>query len=297
MKALKCTVFLVLLLGFACSVNNEIIAQGTSLRFVRFEAGSTVSYGIQEGETIREIEGDDIFATPRSTGRTFQLSEVKLLSPIDPAKVQKVIGIAINTRRPGREDPVPHPRFFAKMPTSLGGPGDPVELPPEAGNLNYEGELVLIIGKKGRHIPESEALDYIFGVTVGDDFSENTWYGERQGVDEPTRLISKGMDTWAPIGPAIVTGIDFLDLAVEVRLNGEVVQQGRTSDLTNGVPVLISYISRYMTLMPGDIIFTGTVARLPDTRRVMKPGDVVEVEIDQIGVLSNTIIAMDDTKK
>ena len=121
---------------------------------------------------------------------------------------------------------------------------------------------MLIIGKQGRHIPEAEALDYVFGVTVGDDFSENTWYGEGQGVEEPTRLLSKGTDSWAPIGPAIVTGIDYLDLAVEVRLNGEVVQEGRTSDLVNGVPNLISYISRYVTLMSGDVIFTGTVARL-----------------------------------
>ncbi len=263
-------------------------------RYVRFAVGDHISYGILDGEAVEELR-DDLFAAPRPSGRTFQLSDVRLLAPIDPASVQKVLGVAVNTRRPSRQSPVPHPRFFAKFPTSLGGPDDPVELPPEAGNLNYEGELVLVIGKEGRHIPEEEALEYVFGVTVGNDFSENTWYSERAGVDEPTRLISKGADTWAPIGPAIVTGIEFTDLAVETRLNGEVVQRGRTSDLVNGVPNLLAYISRYVTLKPGDLIFTGTVARVPDARRIMRPGDVVEVEIENLGVLKNRIVAMELT--
>ncbi|MFQ5568424.1 MAG: fumarylacetoacetate hydrolase family protein [Rhodothermales bacterium] len=289
MKALiKSTLFLAFL-----ALTATAAAQDGIIRYVRFEHGSMVSYGLLEGETVRALDGYDLFASPRPTDRTFSLSEVRLLTPIDPLQVQKVLGIAINTRRPGREEPVPHPRFFAKMPTSLRGLDDSIELPPEASNLNYEGELVLIIGKQGRHIPEAEALDYVFGVTVGDDFSENTWYGERQGVDEPTRLLSKGTDSWAPIGPSIVTGIDYTDLAVETRLNGEVVQRGRTSDLVNGVSNLISYISRYLTLMPGDVIFTGTVARIPESRRVMQAGDVVEVEIEHLGVLRNRIVTME----
>jgi 2-keto-4-pentenoate hydratase/2-oxohepta-3-ene-1,7-dioic acid hydratase in catechol pathway len=168
-----------------------------------------------------------------------------------------------------------------------------VELPPEAGNLNYEGELVLVIGREGRHVPESEALDYVFGVTAGNDFSENTWYGERNGVNEPTRLISKGTDSWGPIGPAIVRGLEYRDLAVETRLNGQVVQRGRTGDLVNGVANLVSYLSRYVTLKPGDLIFTGTVARVDGARVVMQPGDVLEVEIEGIGVLRNRIVPMD----
>ena len=275
--------------AFATVTVNLAMAQ---TRYVRFATGHDIAYGILEGETIHELSGD-ILAHPQRTGRVHALSDVKLLAPIDPARVHKVLGIAINTLGAGRDGPVPHPRFFAKFPTSIGGPDDPVELPSEAGNLNYEGELVLVIGKKGRHIPESEALDYIFGVTVGNDFSENTWYGERQRTDEPTRLISKGTDTWAPIGPVIVAGIDYGDLAVEVRLNGEVVQSGRTSELANDVPNLISYISRYVTLEPGDLIFTGTVGRVPDARRIMQVGDVVEVEIEELGVLRNHIVAME----
>ena len=286
-----------LILMFLASAAPMAAAQNGATHYVRFEHGGDVAYGILEGQTVRQLHGDDLFGPMQPTTRSFPLSEVRLLAPIDPAQVPKVLGVAINTRRPSRMEPVPHPRFFAKMPTSLRGPGDPVELPPEASNLNYEGELVLIIGKRGRHIPEAEALDYVFGVTIGDDFSENTWYGERQGVEEPTRLLSKGTDSWAPIGPSIVTGLDFTDLAVEVRLNGEAVQRGRTSDLVNDIPNLISYISRYMTLVPGDVIFTGTVARIPDTRRVMEPGDVVEVEIEHLGLLRNTIVTMDSMRE
>jgi 2-keto-4-pentenoate hydratase/2-oxohepta-3-ene-1,7-dioic acid hydratase in catechol pathway len=274
--------------SLALSTSASLAAQTS---YVRFSRDGWTAYGILEGQTVRELRGD-LLASPQPTGRTFALPDVVLLAPIDPADVHKVIGVAVNTMGAGREGPIPHPRFFAKFPTSIGGPGDPVQLPPEAGNLNYEGELVLVVGKSGQHIPEAEAMDYVFGVTVGDDFSENTWYGERQGINEPTRLISKGTDTWAPIGPAIVTGIDFTDLAVEVRLNGEVVQRGRTSELANKVPNLISYISRYVTLEPGDLIFTGTVGRVQGARRAMQAGDVIEVEIEGIGVLRNEIVPM-----
>lgn len=278
---------LLLLATTAASVR----AQDGPTHYVRFAHGDDVSYGILEGERVLELDGD-LFDSPRPAGRTYALSDVRLLCPLDPSRVQKVLGVAVNTQQTGRESPIPHPRFFAKLPTSLGGPDDPVELPAEAGNLNYEGELVLIIGKEGRHIPEERAAEYVFGVTVGDDFSENTWYGERNGFDDPTRMISKGTDTWAPIGPAIVTGIDYTDLAVETRLNGEVVQRGRTSDLVNDMHNLVSYISRYVTLKPGDVIFTGTVGRVPDSRRVMQAGDVVEVEIERLGVLRNRIVPM-----
>ncbi len=260
-------------------------------RYVRYAHRGRISYGILEGETIRELRGD-LFASPRPTGATVRRSDVRLLAPLDPSRVSKVVGVAINTRRPGLEAPVPHPRWFAKFPTSLNDPDGDVELPPEATNLNYEGELVVVIGKRARHVSEAEALDYVFGYTAGNDFSENTWYGERQGVNEPTRLLSKGMDTWAPIGPAIVTGIEHRGLPVRTRLNGDVVQDGTTNDLVNDVPKLVSNLSRYVTLLPGDVIFTGTVRVLPDKRRRMQVGDVVEVEIEGIGTVRNRIVEM-----
>jgi 2-keto-4-pentenoate hydratase/2-oxohepta-3-ene-1,7-dioic acid hydratase in catechol pathway len=260
-------------------------------RYVRYAQGDRVAYGTLSGETIREMSGDP-FSSPRPTGRTVRVADVRLLSPLDPARVGKVLGIAINTRRPGREQPVPHPRYFAKMPTSLVGPEAEVEHPPEATNLDWEGELVLVIGRRARHVSVADAPRYIFGVAVGNDFSENTWYGERQGVNEPTRLISKAMDTWASLGPAIVTGVDYGDLRVDIRVNGETVATGRTSQMLNNPARLVSYISRYMTLLPGDLIYTGTYPTLAGKENTVKPGDVVEVEIEQLGMLRNRIVEM-----
>ena len=269
----------------------SLAAQSVS-RYVRYAQGDRVAYGTLTGETIREMSGDP-FSSPRPTGRTVRLADVRLLSPVDPARTGKVLGIAINTRRPNREQPVAHPRYFAKMPTSLVGPEAEVEHPPEATNLDWEGELVLVIGRRARHVSVADAPRYIFGVAVGNDFSENTWYGERQGVNEPTRLISKAMDTWASLGPAIVTGVDYSDLRVDIRVNGETIATGRTSQLLNNPAQLVSYISRYMTLLPGDLIYTGTYPTIGGKDNTVKPGDVVEVEIEQLGMLRNRIVAME----
>lgn len=260
-------------------------------RYVRYVSGRDTAYGVLEGAVIRQIAGDP-FSQPRPTGRTVRLSDVRLLAPLDPSRVGKVLGIAINTRRPGREQPVPHPRYFAKMPTSLVGPGADIEHPPEARNLDWEGELVLVIGRRARHVSVEDAPRYIFGVAVGNDFSENTWYGERQGVNEPTRLISKAVDTWAALGPAVVTGVDYSDLAVVIRVNGDTVATGRTSQLLNTPAQLVSYISRYLTLLPGDLIYTGTYPTLPGRENTVKPGDVVEVEIEHLGRLQNRVVEM-----
>src|SRR5918999_930443 len=271
--------------------SSQFAVRSSPTHYVRYERQSRISYGILDGETIRELRGD-LFASPQPTGVTVRRTDVKLLVPLDPSRVSKVVGVAINTRRPGLEAAVPHPRWFAKFPTSLNHHDGDVEMPPEATNLNYEGELVVVIGKRARHVSAADALDYVFGYTVGNDFSENTWYGERQGVNEPTRLLSKGMDTWAPLGAAIVTGIEHRGLPVRTRLNGELVQEGTTNDLVNDVPKLISHLSRYVTLLPGDVIFTGTVRVLPDKRRRMQVGDIVEIEIEGLGTIRNRIVEM-----
>lgn len=267
------------------------IRLSAQIHYVRYALRGDTAYGILEGESIRELSGDPL-RSPRPTGRRVRAADVRLLAPLDPVRVGKVLGIAINTRRPGREQPVPHPRYFAKMPTSLVGPEAEVEHPPEATNLDWEGELVLVIGRRARHVSAADAPAYIFGVAVGNDFSENTWYGERQGVNEPTRLISKAVDTWAALGPAIVTGVDYGDLRVDIRVNGEAVATGRTSQLLNNPAQLVSYISRYITLLPGDLIYTGTYPTLPGKDNTVKPGDVVEVEIEKLGLLRNRVVPM-----
>ena len=261
------------------------------VRYVRYAQGDRVSYGLLDGQTIRELSGDP-FSSPRPTGRSVRLADVRLLSPIDPSRGGKVLGVAINTRRPGREAPVPHPRWFAKLATSLVGPEANVEHPPEATNLDWEGELVLVIGRRARHVSVEDAPRYIFGVTVGNDFSENTWYGERAGVNEPSRLISKSLDTWAALGPAIVTGVDYRDLRVVIRVNSDTVAIGRTSQLLNNPAQLVSYLSRYVTLLPGDLIYTGTYPTVTGKGNTVHPGDVVEVEIEQLGLLRSKIVPM-----
>lgn len=264
-------------------------AQEGITHYVRYARGNTISYGILEGETVKELQGS-LFENPKPTGRSFALSEVKLLIPVEPQKVLGVAGNYVWLGQAPRTTPRPHPRWFAKLPTVLGTPESDVEMPPEASNLDWEGELVLVMGKKARHVSAAEATRYIFGVTVGNDISENTWYGERQGDNEPSRLISKSTDTWGPIGRSIVTGLDYRDLGIEVRLNGQLAGKGRTSQMLNSPAQLVSYLSRYMTLMPGDLIFTGTVARVPNTADDLKVGDVVEVEIEKVGKLRNKVV-------
>ncbi len=268
------------------------MATNSVTRYVRFTTGGEPAYGILEGETVRRLEGD-LFEDPKPTNETFGVSEVRLLVPVDPARVSKVIGVTGNHNTPDDPQAVPHPRWFAKLPSALNAHEGEVELPPDAHNLNYEGELVAIIGKRGRHIALEDAPSYVFGVTVGNDWSENGWYPERQGIEEPSRLISKSVDTWACLGTTIVAGLDYSDLAMEIRLNGEIVAQGRTKYLRNNIAHLVSYLSRLVTLTPGDIIYTGTVRppSLPGARRAMEDGDVVEVEIEDIGVLRNRIVA------
>ena len=264
-------------------------------RIVRFDHGGTVTWGVENGDMVQALPGSTLFeaAAAQPTGPMIAASEVTFLSPVDPMQTTKVIGVAVNTRRPGLQEPRANPRWFAKFPTALNRDGGDVELPPEAGNLNYEGELVLIIGREGRHIPESEARDYVFGVTVGNDFSENTWYGEGAGDAHPTRMISKGTDTWAPLGRAIVRNIDYSDLRLTTTLNGEIVQDGRTSDLVNGIDNLVSHVSRYITLMPGDVIFTGTVLFQDGARRRMQAGDELVVTIEGVGSVHSTIVPME----
>jgi len=263
-------------------------------RYVRYESGGKTAHGILEGDTIRELEGE-LFQNPRPTGKTVKLSDAKLLAPLDARKVRKVLGIAGNFHVHGTPEPViPHGRWFCKYPTSINAHEGEIECPPDAPNFNYEGELVLVIGKKGRDIPIEDAPDYIWGVTVGNDYSENTWIRHEHMTEGVSPLLSKATDSWAALYHTIVRGMDYSDLGIEIRLNGEVNAKGRTPDMVHKPARLVNYISHFMTLMPGDVIYTGTVApqTLEGKRKQLRPGDVVEVEIENIGVLRNRIVPM-----
>jgi 2-keto-4-pentenoate hydratase/2-oxohepta-3-ene-1,7-dioic acid hydratase in catechol pathway len=246
-------------------------------RFVRFETEGRILSGVLEGEEIHPIDGD-LFGDHEVLSTRIPLSDVRLLAPVTPSKV---IAVGLNYQSHlGERDPAAYPGLFAKYPTSIVGPEAPIVRPPDSENLHYEGEMVVVIGREAKNVPVDEAGRYVFGVTAGNDVSERDW----QSADLQW-FRAKGSDTFGPLGPVLVVGLDHNDLLLQTRVNGELRQSARTSDLIFDVEEIVSYVSHYVTLYPGDIIFTGT----PGTTRAMEPGDVVEVELEGVGVLRNTV--------
>ena len=267
---------LFLALAIGLTVPSVITAQEKTT-YVRYELGTNVSYGVLEGETIHELRGD-IFDSIERTGDTVALSAVRVLAPTAP---KKVIAIGFNYgSHLGEADPAAEPGVFTKYPTSVIPHEDEITYYADATNLHYEGEMVLIIGRTAKNVPPEEANDYIFAVAPGNDVSEREWQsGDLQW------FRAKGADTFGPVGPVMVAGVDYNNILLETRLNGKVVQSQRTQDLIFDTASIVSYVSRYVTLEAGDMIFTGT----PGTTSAMKPGDVVEVELENVGILRNTV--------
>jgi 2-keto-4-pentenoate hydratase/2-oxohepta-3-ene-1,7-dioic acid hydratase in catechol pathway len=255
----------------------SLSAQARVTRYVRFAHQNTVAYGILEGETIRELKGD-LFAPQALTGKSVKLADVRLLAPCQPSKV---IAAGLNYKSHLGERPsATYPGLFAKLPSSIVGPGDRILVPDDAKNVHFEGELVVVIGKRAKNVSVEAAPQYVFGVTAGNDVSERDWQ-----KSDLQWFRAKASDTFGPLGPVIVSGLNYGDLLLQTRLNGEVVQSQRTKDLIFDVPTLVSYISRFVTLEPGDVIYTGT----PGSTKPMKTGDLVEIDIEGIGVLKNEV--------
>jgi 2-keto-4-pentenoate hydratase/2-oxohepta-3-ene-1,7-dioic acid hydratase in catechol pathway len=249
-------------------------------KYIRYRNSAGASYGILDGDTVREIRGD-LFGAHAETGATHPLADVKLLHPCEPGKILAV-GLNYKSHLGGRPQPA-NPEIFYKPVTALLDPGEPIVIPRDAMDVHYEGEIVLVIGKRIRNATPKEARDAIFGVTCGNDVSDRNWQ-HGQGKDLQW-WRAKGSDTFAPLGPAILAGEDYGNLLLTTRLNGEVVQQQYTSDLIFDGPSIVCWVSGWVTLLPGDIIYTGT----PGSTRKMKSGDTVEVEIESIGVLRNPV--------
>jgi 2-keto-4-pentenoate hydratase/2-oxohepta-3-ene-1,7-dioic acid hydratase in catechol pathway len=250
------------------------------IQYIRYRSGSDTAYGILEGDTVRELRGG-LFGDRAPTGVTRKLSDVQLLAPCEPGKILAV-GLNYKSHLGGRPQPA-YPEIFYKPVTALQDPGEPIVIPRDATDVHYEGELVVVIGKRARNVSPEEAADAIFGVTAGNDVSERNWQ-HGQGKDLQW-WRAKGSDTFAPLGPMIVTGVDYANLQLETRLNGETVQKQTTGDLIFDCPAIVSRISGWVTLLPGDIIYTGT----PGSTKKMSPGDVVEVELEKVGVLRNPV--------
>ena len=239
-------------------------------QYVRYRADSAVANGILDGAHVRQISGD-LFGARMETGATHALADVKLLYPCEPSKILAV-GRNYKSHLGDRQAPE-RPEMFYKPVSALQNPGDPIVIPQDAANVHFEGELVIVIG------PDAS----IFGVTCGNDVSERDW---QNGPHKDLQWWrAKGADTFAPLGPAIVTGLDYGHLMLETRLNGETVQKQSTADLTFDCPAIVRWVSRWVTLVPGDVIYTGT----PGSTRAMQRGDVVDVEIEGIGVLRNPV--------
>lgn len=265
--------------AMAVFLSTQAAAQTRVTKFVRYTQGEGAFYGLLEGETVRPILGD-LFGSHQVTDTSIPIAEVTLLAPVEPSKV---IAVGLNYRSHlGDREPASYPGLFAKYPTSVVGPGANIVMPPDASDLHYEGELVVVIGRRARDVSVADAPQYVFGVTAGNDVSERSWQS-----NDLQWLRAKASDTFGPIGPAVVTGLDYDDLLVQTRLNGEVRQSESTADLIFGVDEIVSYVSRYVTLLPGDVIFTGT----PGSTAPMHPGDVVEIEVEGVGVLRNTVAA------
>ncbi len=255
------------------------------MRILRYDQDGVARYGLLEADgTVRELVGSP-FGTAAPGAVVGPVTDLRLLPPVEPPKI---ICVGLNYREHIRETNAQTPEFpmlFMKPRTALVGHGQPIVYPRLSKVVHYEAELAVVIGRRARRVSPEQALDYVLGYTCANDVSARDW--QRREMAHGFLFWGKGFDTFAPLGPWIVTDIDASDLAITLRLNGEVRQAARTSDLLFTVPRLISDISQAVTLEPGDVILTGT----PSGVGPIQPGDVVEVEIEKIGVLRNPVVA------
>ncbi len=252
----------------------------------RFRHNDRQAYGRVDGDRIRPLEGD-LFGEHRLLDQEVSLDAVRLLPPVRPGKILAAAvnypsHVAGSQAMTGLTDAPAEPALFLKPSSSVIGPEEAIVLPRGAGRVDYEGELVAVIGRTCRAVAVEEALQYVFGYTCGNDVSARHWQR-----DDLQWWRAKGSDTFSPLGPFIASGLDPSELELRTRLNGREVQASGTGALIHSVASLIAFASRVMTLEPGDLVFTGT----PGETGPLSAGDEVEVEIEGIGVLRNKIVA------
>lgn len=268
------------------------------MRLMRFRHKGAVRYGILSGNEVTPVKGNDLASAIAGSpdGPGIPLDAVDVLAPVE--RPGKILGIGVNyaahaaesvsfvdTKKPDVQ------KWFNKQATAANGPYADVELPKVSEQLDYEGELVVVIGRRGRHVPRERAFEIVAGVCVGCDYSVRDWQRASQ-----TMIMGKGFDTHAPFGPAIVTLDEIPDLGtLEVRsyVNGEQRQTGYVRDMIHDIPAQIAHLTAAFTLEPGDVIFTGTPAGVGagfDPPKWLKVGDKVRVEIDTLGFIENRIV-------
>ena len=251
------------------------------MRIVRYETqdGRKPKYGWLLGDKVGEI-GGNIFGRYRRKEAETPLADVKLVTPSEPGKIVCVgRNYVEHAKELGNEVPKV-PLIFLKPPSSIISNGETIILPPQSAQVEHEGELVVVIGKRGRHITTENARKHILGYTIGNDVTARDL---QKSDGQWTR--AKGFDTFCPFGPWIDTDFDPADAVITCRVNGQMRQMASTRDIVFNVPTLIAYISSIMTLEPGDLIFTGTPAGVGE----LKDGDEVAVEIEGLGEIKNKV--------
>jgi 2-keto-4-pentenoate hydratase/2-oxohepta-3-ene-1,7-dioic acid hydratase in catechol pathway len=268
------------------------------VRIARFTTGEDPMYGVVTGEVdqfgqpdpdsvVVALAGDPLYVGVKLLEEEHRLADVRLLAPVLPRS--KVVAIGRNYAAHAAElghDLPSEPLMFLKPNTSVVGPGDPIFYPPQTQDLHYEGELAVVIGRICRDVPPEQATDVIHGYTIANDVTARDL---QRSDGQWTR--AKGFDSFCPLGPWIETDLDPNDFAegrsVQTHLNGDLKQDGSTRDLIFDIPTLIAHVTSVMTLLPGDVILTGT----PEGVGPMQVGDEVEVSIAGLGTLTNTVKA------
>jgi 2-keto-4-pentenoate hydratase/2-oxohepta-3-ene-1,7-dioic acid hydratase in catechol pathway len=251
------------------------------MKIARFSHQGAISFGIFDESELVVLNGDPMFAGYDPSGERVKLSDVKLLAPVIPRS--KVVGIGKNYAEHATEmggDAPAEPLLFLKPNTSVIGPGDAIVLPPQSSQVEHEGELAVLIGKVAKSVPADRALDYVFGYTIGNDVTAR----DLQKSDGQWAR-AKGFDTFCPLGPIVETDFDELGGTLVTRVNGEVRQSGSLDDMVHSVADIVAYASSVWTLLPGDVILTGTPAGVGP----LLAGDSVEVEIPGLGILTNPV--------
>ncbi len=249
------------------------------MRFTKFSTATGEKYGVIEGNLVKEI-GDNVFGDWSFTGNSYSLEELDFCPFVKPGKV---IAIGLNYRSHAEELNMAlpdEPMMFMVSPSAVITEGDTVILPHPDHQIDHEAELVIVIGKKGRDISEENAFDYVFGYTIGNDVSDRVL---QQKDQQFTR--AKSFHTFKPIGPIVETELNPSNLAIQLKVNGEIKQDSNTDQFIHDIPKLIKFVSEVMTLEPGDLIFTGT----PEGVAPIKPGDTMEISIENIGTLTNPV--------
>jgi 2-keto-4-pentenoate hydratase/2-oxohepta-3-ene-1,7-dioic acid hydratase in catechol pathway len=285
------------------------------MRFATIETPVGAKAMVVEGQQVIDVQSvdptvpqhvRDILASGRPALRALaeaarhpavqkhDLAAVKLLPPIpDPPKI---ICLGLNYADHAKEGGVPIPKdpvLFSKYATALIGHGDAIVLPPVSQEVDYEAELVIVVGQRGRHLTTEQAMEYVAGYTIGHDVSARDWQLKKDGKQW---MVGKTFDTFAPTGPVLVTADEVPDphnLGIRLRLNGQTMQNSNTNQMIFSVSAILAYLSQVFTLEPGDLIFTGTPPGVGFARKppvYLRPGDVVEVEIDGLGLLRNPVV-------